>query len=77
MLLFTPFPIPIPIPIPVPFFGGLPNTKDLVEEEEEQVCGGRVVWRRDHIHCFTHGLSEYSRLRANSPIARARAQRQK
>lgn len=49
MLLFTPF--PIPLPIPVPFFGGLPNTKDLVEEEEEeeQVCGGRVVWRLDHI----------------------------
>lgn len=46
MLLFTPF--PIPIPIPVPFLGGLPNTKDLVEEEEEQVCGGRVVWRLDH-----------------------------
>lgn len=46
MLLFTPF--PFPIPIPVPFFGGLPNTKDLVEEEEEQVCGGRVVWRLYH-----------------------------
>lgn len=73
MPLFTPF--AIPFPIPVPFFGGLPNTKDSVKEEE-QVCGGRVVWRRDHIHCFTHGLSEYSRLRANSPIARARAQRQ-
>lgn len=49
MLLFTPFPIPIPIPIPVPFFGGLPNTEDIVEEEEkEQMCGGRVVWRLDH-----------------------------
>lgn len=46
MPLFTPF--PIPFPIPVPFFGGLPNTEELVEEEEELVCGGRVVWRLDH-----------------------------
>lgn len=47
MPLFTPF--PIPFPIPVPFFGGLPNTEELVEEEEEElVCGGRVVWRLDH-----------------------------